>query len=84
MVAHRLPTSSNVSEDREYLIQCFEDMQASGDPSTIGEAGAMALQDLSSFWNFFYHIKLKKDPPPNPVHCKGRIQQFNQDAQKIG
>ncbi|XP_008273895.1 zinc finger MYM-type protein 1-like [Stegastes partitus] len=109
VVAHRLPTSSNVRwnfhsqtintvfEHREDLIQCFENIRDSGDfdPSTIREAGAMAMllehQDFKFFLELFHLImphvdllyaKLQKKNIDS-VHIKGSIQQFEKDIQNI-
>uniref|UniRef100_A0AAV2KQF2 Ig-like domain-containing protein n=1 Tax=Knipowitschia caucasica TaxID=637954 RepID=A0AAV2KQF2_KNICA len=109
MVARRLPTSSNVRwnfhsraintvfEQRDDLIQCFENIRDSGDfdSNTIREAGAMAMllehQDFKFFLELFHHImplvdllyaKLQKKNI-DAVHIKRSIQQFEQDIQNI-
>uniref|UniRef100_A0AAV2MD37 Uncharacterized protein n=1 Tax=Knipowitschia caucasica TaxID=637954 RepID=A0AAV2MD37_KNICA len=109
MVARRLPTSSNVRwnfhsraintvfEQRDDLIQCFENIRDSRDfdSNTIREAGAMALllehQDFKFFLELFHHImplvdllyaKLQKKNI-DAVHIKRSIQQFEQDIQNI-
>uniref|UniRef100_A0AAV2JSI7 Alpha-amylase n=1 Tax=Knipowitschia caucasica TaxID=637954 RepID=A0AAV2JSI7_KNICA len=108
-VARRLPTSSNVRwnfhsraintvfEQRDDLIQCFENIRDSGDfdSNTIREAGAMAMllehQDFKFFLELFHHImplvdllyaKLQKKNI-DAVHIKRSIQQFEQDIQNI-
>ncbi|CAL9695642.1 unnamed protein product [Knipowitschia caucasica] len=108
-VARRLPTSRNVRwnfhsraintvfEQRDDLIQCFENIRDSGDfdSNTIREAGAMAMllehQDFKFFLELFHHImplvdllyaKLQKKNI-DAVHIKRRIQQFEQDIQNI-
>ncbi|XP_051803138.1 uncharacterized protein LOC127533632 [Acanthochromis polyacanthus] len=88
---------STLFEHREDLIQCFENIQDSGDfdASTIREAGAMAMllehQDFKFFLELFHHImphvdllyaKLQKKNV-DAVHIKVSIQQFEQDIENI-
>lgn len=78
----RLQAINTVFEDREYLIRCFEDIQDSGDLSTIGEAGAMVLLLDHLSGTFSLHQGQEEDPLR--LHSKERVQQFDQDAQNIG
>ncbi|XP_060778845.1 zinc finger MYM-type protein 1-like isoform X2 [Neoarius graeffei] len=109
VAARRLPTSGNIRwnfhshaiktvfEHRDDLSQCFESIRYSGDfdPSTVREAGALAMllenQDFKFFLQLFHqimpHVDLlyarlqKKDI--DSAHINVCIQYFQQDIQNI-
>ena len=110
MVPCRLPTCSNIRlnfhsraintvfEHREHLIHCFENIWHPGDidPSTIREAGALAMllehQDFRFLLELFHHIiphvdllyaKLQKKNIDS-VYIKGASSSFNKTYKRSG
>ncbi|XP_051816322.1 uncharacterized protein LOC127537619 [Acanthochromis polyacanthus] len=95
MVAHRLPTSSNVRwnfhsraintvfEHREDLIQGLENIRDSGDfdASTIREAGAVAM--LLEHQDFKFFLELFRHIMPHVDLLYAKLQKKNIDAVHI-
>lgn len=95
VVAHRLPTSSNVRwnfhsraintvfEHREDLIHCFESIRDSGDfdPNTVREAGAFAM--LLENQDFKFFLQLFHHIMPHVDFLYAKLQKKNIDSVHI-